>query len=165
MYLPGVANRAADLLSRQEPDPGEWRLHPAVVHAIWDHFGRAEVDLFACQESAHCPLWYSLHGPSPLGQDALAHAWPRQLLYAFPPLPLIVQVLHRVAMDRHELLLVAPRWPGRVWFPKLMQLLDGDPWCLPVRADLLSQLGGQIWHPDPARLQLWVWPLKGRTPC
>ncbi|KAL2100509.1 hypothetical protein ACEWY4_004903 [Coilia grayii] len=35
------------------------------------------------------------------------------------------------------------------------QLLDGDPWCLPVRQDLLSQLGGQIWHPDLARLQLW----------
>ena len=25
--------------------------------------------------------------------------------------------------------------------------------------DHLSKLGGQIWHPDPHRLQLWVWPL------
>lgn len=165
MYLPGVANTAADLLSRQGPDPGGWRLHPAVVLTIWERFGRAEVDLFACQESTHCPLWFSLRGPSPLGQDALAHAWPCQRLYAFPPLPLIVQTLHRVALEDHELLLVAPRWPGRVWFPTLLQLLDGEPWCLPVRADLLSQLGGQIWHPCPARLQLWVWPLKGRTPC
>lgn len=163
-YLPGAVNNAADLLSRQDPSPGEWRLNPVVVLAIWERFGRAEVDLFACQESTHCPLWFSVHGPSPLGQDALAHAWPRRLLYAFPPLPLMVQTLHRVMVDSHSLLLVAPRWPGRVWFPQLLQLLDGDPWCLPVRRDLLSQLGGQIWHPDPARMQLWVWPLRGQTP-
>ncbi|CAL8333814.1 unnamed protein product [Boreogadus saida] len=34
-----------------------------------------------------------------------------------------------------------------------------------TRRDLLSQLGGQIWHPDPSRLQLWAWPLQGPTHC
>ncbi|CAL8348651.1 unnamed protein product [Boreogadus saida] len=33
------------------------------------------------------------------------------------------------------------------------------------RRDLLSQLGGQIWHPDLRRLQLWAWPLQGPTHC
>ncbi|XP_073732565.1 uncharacterized protein [Misgurnus anguillicaudatus] len=165
MYLPGISNRAADLLSRQNPNPGEWRLHPAVVQTIWEHYGRAEVDLFASQDSTHCPLWFSLSEPSPLGQDALAHAWPRRRLYAFPPLPLILPTLHRIIVEHHETLMIAPRWPGRVWFPMLLRLLHGEPWCLPVRKDLLSQMGGQIWHPDPARLQLWVWPLKGQTLC
>ena len=41
------------------------------------------------------------------------------------------------------------------------KLLDGDPWCLSKRRDLLSQLGGHIWHPRPECLQLWVWPLRG----
>ena len=27
---------AADLLSRGGPLPGEWRLHPDIVQAIWD---------------------------------------------------------------------------------------------------------------------------------
>ncbi|CAL8337439.1 unnamed protein product [Boreogadus saida] len=35
----------------------------------------------------------------------------------------------------------------------------------PTGGDLLSQLVGQIWHPDPSRLQLWAWPLQGPTHC
>ena len=164
MHLPGVDNQAADLLSRGSPPPGEWRLNPSVVLEVWERFGRAEVDLFASRESTHCPQWFSLSEPcSPLGQDALAHPWPRDcLLYAFPPLPLLMLTLHRIAADGHTALLVAPCWPGRVWFPMVQQLLDGTPWPLPSRRDLLSQVGGRIWHPRPDRLRLHVWPLKGR---
>lgn len=162
MYLPGDCNQIADSLSRWSPSPGEWSLHPEVVRKIWDLFGQAEVDLFASEVSTHCPLWYSLHGvPGPLGRDALAHQWPQCLLYAFPPLPLIWPTLQRVLLDGHHLLLVAPYWPARPWFPLLHSLCHGVPWQLPDRQDLLSQFRGQVWHPSPHRLQLWVWPLKG----
>ena len=166
VFLPGDQNQVADFLSRHKPPPGEWRLHPEVVETIWSLFGRAEVDLFASEESRHCPLWFSwAEVTSPMGQDALAHDWPDSLLYAFPPQPLLLQTLQRVLTQGHRLLLVAPRWPGRVWFPLLRSLCCGPPWRLPDRKDLLSQLRGQIWHPDPHRLQLWVWPLQGPTHC
>ncbi|KAL0185567.1 hypothetical protein M9458_017237, partial [Cirrhinus mrigala] len=68
---------------------GEWRLHPQSVQLIWSQFGQAHVDLFASPESTHCQLWYGLT-EAPLGIDALAHSWPRDLLkYAFPPVSLI----------------------------------------------------------------------------
>lgn len=35
----------------------------------------------------------------------------------------------------------------------------------PDRTDLLSQMRGQIWHPNPARLQLRVRPLQGLSHC
>lgn len=166
MHLPGVQNTAADMLSRGKPPPGEWRLNPAVVQMIWERYGRADVDLFASETSTHCPLWFSLSGPTgPLGQDALAHSWPDSLLYAFPPIPLLMLTLHRIDRCNHTVLLVAPHWPGRIWFPLICQLLNGVPWPLPLRQDLLSQLGGSIWHPHPDRLQLHVWPLKGRARC
>ncbi|XP_020780058.2 uncharacterized protein LOC110159790 [Boleophthalmus pectinirostris] len=162
VHIPGVRNTAADFLSRQGPLPGEWRLHPEVVEHIWEMFGRANVDLFASQETTHCPLWFSwTECASPLGQDALAHDWPRTLLYAFPPFPLIFQTLLRVLQEGHSLLLVAPFWPARPWFPLLLRLCSGPAQRLPSRRDLLSQLGGQILHPDPGRLKLWVWPLQG----
>lgn len=164
IYVPGVQNRAADLLSRSGPCPGEWRLHPEVVANLWAHFGTAKTDLFASKETTHCPSWFSMSHPrGPLGLDALSHEWPDGLLYAFPPLPLIPHVLNRVAQGCYTVLLIAPRWPARPWFPVLLQLVQGTPLPLPLRADLLSQVEGQIWHPKPTVLQLWAWPL--RSPC
>ncbi len=80
--------------------------------------GQAQVDLFASRETSHCPLWFSLTHPAPLGLDAMTQMWPRLHLYAFPPIALLPGVLERVRRDRVPLLLIAPRWPGRVMVPK-----------------------------------------------
>ena len=158
VYIPGVLNIAADLLSRSGPPPGEWRLHPEVVPTLSAHFGTLQVDLFASRETTHCQRWFSLRQPcSPLGLDA--QEWLEGLLYAFPPLPLVPHVLNRIAQGCYRILLVAPYWPGRHWFPALLHLNYGQPWPLPHRADLLSQAGSQIWHPNPAVKQLWAWSL------
>lgn len=161
IYLPGYLNQEADILSRQGPRPGEWSLHPEVVELLWGHFGRAEVDLFASRETSHCPLWFSLSQPAPLGLDAMVHPWPRSRLYAFPPIALLPGVLERVRRDGLSLLLIAPFWPARVWFSDLVSLLDGSPLEIPIRRDLLSQASGSILHPRPELWRLWAWPLRG----
>ncbi|KAA0701345.1 hypothetical protein E1301_Tti024361 [Triplophysa tibetana] len=160
-YIPGVQNVGADMLSRQGLRPGEWRLHPEVVKQIWERFGQAEIDLFASQETSHCPLWFSIFPPAPLGVDALVQTWPRRRLYAFPPIALLPQVLERVRQEGIRLLLIAPYWPARVWFSDLLMLLEGQPWEIPLRQDLLTQARGTICHPSPELWKLWAWPLKG----
>ncbi len=163
LYIPGYLNVGPDVLSRQGPRPGEWMLHPEVVKQIWRIFYQAEVDLFATQVNAQCPLWFSLAPPAPLGLDAMVQTWPRLCLYAFPPIALLPGVLTRVRRDGVRLLLVAPYWPGRVWFSDLISLLDDSPWEVPIRRDLLSQAGGAILHPRPELWKLWVWPLRGHS--
>ncbi len=147
VHIPGELNRAADELSRQPALPGEWRLHPEVVQLIWRRFGDAQVDLFASPDTFHCQLFYSL-SEGTLGTDALAHSWPRGLRkYAFPPVSLLAQILCKVREDEEQVLLVAPYWPNRTWFPELMLLATAPPWQIPLRRDLLSQRGGTLWHP------------------
>ncbi len=68
VHIPGYLNMGADILSRQGPRTGEWMLHPEVVKQVWRVFGQAQVDLFA---TSHCPLWFSLTHPAPLGLDAM----------------------------------------------------------------------------------------------
>ncbi len=148
VHLPGVLNLAADFLSRQKLKPGEWMLNRQTVSQIWDLFGKAEVDLFASQESSQCPLWFSLSFPTTLGIDAFAHPWPNVSLYAFPPIKLIPAVLCRVKVSGARLLLIAPFWPSQTWFSELTPLLYRPPWEIPIRRDLLSQLQGKIWHPN-----------------
>jgi hypothetical protein len=162
VHVPGILNLAADFLSRQKLRSGEWMLNRQTVALIWEVFGKAEVDLFASQESSQCPLWFSLSPPAPLGIDAFAHPWPMQKLYAFPPIKLIQAVLSRVRESGVRLLLVAPFWPSQPWFSELIPLLESSPWEIPVREDLLSQLQGRIWHPRPDIWKLFVWPIRGR---
>ncbi len=142
--------------------PGEWMLNRQTVSQIWDLFGKAEVDLFASQESSQCPLWFSLSFPTTLGIDAFAHPWPNVSLYAFPPIKLIPAVLCRVKVSGARLLLIAPFWPSQTWFSELTPLLYRPPWEIPIRRDLLSQLQGKIWHPQPELWKLWVWPIQGQ---
>ena len=74
----------------------------------------------------------------------------------FPPIALLPGVLERVRRDGISLLLVAPLWPARVWFSDIILLLDGPPWELPIRRDLLTQAEGSIFHPRPELWKLWV---------
>ncbi len=67
----------------------------------------ARGDLFASQETSHCPLWFSLTHPAPLGLDAMVQTWPRLCLYAFSPIALLPGVLERVRRDWVLLLLSA----------------------------------------------------------
>ncbi len=164
VHVPGVLNLAADFLSRQKLRPGEWMLNRQTVAQIWDLFGEAEVDLFASQESFQCPLWFSMSSPAPLGIDAFAHPWPNVRLYTFPPAKLIPAVLCRVKESGLLLLLVDPFWPSQTWFSELIPLLYRPPWEIPIRQDLLSQLQGKIWHPQPEIWRLWVWPIQGHEP-
>ncbi len=155
IYIPGHMNVGADLLSRQAVTHGEWKLHPEVVSQIWERFYEAEVDLFASQETAQCPLYFSLTPPAPLGLDAIANTWPRWGLYAFPPIALLPGVLAKVRQQESRLLLIAPRWPTRIWFSDLISLLDGEISYLRHR--------GQYFIPGPSSGTFMSGPWGGPT--
>ncbi len=146
-YIPGVHNIGADILSRQGLRPGEWRLHPEVVELIWKKFGQAQVDLFASRETSHCPLWFSLAHPAPLGLDAMTQTWPRLRLYAFPPIALLPGVLERVRRDQVPLLLIAPRWPGRVWSQIYSPFSTGLLWSSPSGGTFCPKRGARYFTP------------------
>ncbi len=97
-----------------------------------------------------------------LGTDALAHSWSWGLRkYEFPPVSLLAQTLCKVREDEEQVLLVAPYWPNRTWFPELMLLATAPPWKISLRSDLLSQKGGTLWHPRPDLWNLHVCSLDG----
>ncbi|XP_039904084.1 uncharacterized protein LOC120744034 [Simochromis diagramma] len=161
-HVPGHLNLGPDLLSRGGPLVREWRLHPSIVARIWDLFGEAQIDLFASRVNTHCPLYFSIiDHDAPLGLDALAHQWPDVLLYAFPPVEMISPVLERVRRHSLSLILVAPWWPTRSWYAEIISLLAASPWQLPLRRDLLSQAGGEVFHPRPDLWRLHAYLLRG----
>lgn len=159
-HIAGTDNVQADWLSRATVDPSEWRLHPSLFAEIVDRLGRPVMDLFASPLNTHLPRFLSrFPAQGAEGVDALRTTWPRGLLYAFPPLPLIPAVIRKLLLERAEVVLVAPHWPRRPWFADLVGLSVAKPWRIPPDMVALSQ--GPVQHPDPQRLQLAVWRLSG----
>ncbi len=69
----------------------------------------------------------------------------------YPLTALLPGALERVRWDWVLLLLIAPQWPGRVWFPDIISLLDGPPLELnisppsrPVETVGLASEGAQL---------------------
>lgn len=130
----------ADWLSRERLDPAEWRLHPDNFRDIVLRFGRPLVDLFATPQNAHLPGFYTrFQCTGAEGCNALRCRWPPGLLYVFPPIPLIPQVIQKLIVEQAEILLIAPLWPRRPWYVDLVGLSVSPPWTIPLQQSLSAR--------------------------
>ncbi len=158
VHIPGHLNMGADILSRQAPRLRE-RMHQ-VVKQIWRDFCPGSGEPVAIRDCCDRTVRSgSLWGWMPWFCTCSV-PWPRLSLYTFFPDRSAPALRPRVRRDRGRLLLVAPFWPGRLWFSDLITLLDGSPWEFPISRDLLSQAEGMILHPHPELWKMWVWPLR-----
>ena len=164
-HIPGHLNVIADRLSRANQIlPGEWTLCQQVLQSVWNLWGAPHVDLFATTDNARLPTFVSpLPEPGAWKTDALSFSWTGLWAYAYPPTPLIPQVLEKVRSEECELILIAPAWPTQAWFPALLRLLVDHPRCLPARRTLLKQRSN-MFHTNPQFLSLHAWRLSSR-PC
>jgi len=160
-HLPGVQNQVADRLSREFVSPLEWRLNPAVVQRVFLRWGVPLIDLFASVENRQTQVFCSrLPDPQAFQTDALSLIWDNLFGYAFPPISLIPLILDKIEMSRCSIIMVAPMWPRRSWFPRLLELSVGIPLLLPVLPDLLTQDRGWLHHPNPGMFRLVAWNLS-----
>ena len=92
--------------------------------------------------------------------DALSFPWTGLFTYVFPPISLLYRVLGKIEREQCRVLLIAPLWPRKPWFPSLLRLFYHVPLTLPPRPDLLRQPRSGLLHLNPGPLQLTCWPLS-----
>jgi hypothetical protein len=124
VHIKGELNVLADMLSRTSLVlKTEWRL--SVKSFNWlctvSAWGVPEVELFANRLNHHLPRFFSpCVDQEAEATDALVSKWPRATCYAFPPATILSRVASKIMEERPErLILVAPWWPGKSWFPIL----------------------------------------------
>ena len=159
-HIPGKRNILADDLSRGKTviRLTEWSLNQEIADTLFKIFPTPNLDLFATKENRKLQVYCSPYpDPEAIASDALSIDWTGMWAYAYPPPILIPLVLKKIQDEQCKVLLIAPLAPNRPWFPLLLELLVDFPRRLPHIDNLLSQNRGQVWHPNPATLNLGAW--------
>lgn len=126
---------------------GEWRLNHGTVSLIWERFGKVEVDLFMTEENTHCPLFFSL-SLTMLGQRPVC---------TLSPIEDFVTGAAQNQRGESVSVVSGSELAESALVPDLLEILMAPPWLIPLRWDLLSQVGGSIWHPNHEWWKLHVW--------
>ena len=164
-HIPGRLNVIAEKLSRQrQVIQTEWSLHPEVFNQICLRWHLPKLDLFATRYNCKLPQFVSpVPDPKAWAVDALSLSWDNLDLYAFPPVPLLTNILTQ-ALSRHyrRMIIVAPGWPNMPWFWDLVEMSSQILMCLPNRPDLLTQPFNGSLHRDLQNLNLHACLLEPR---
>ena len=147
-HIPGRFNTLADRMSRvDKPISTEWSLNQEIANKIFQIMDFPSIDLFATRLNHRLPFYVSpIPDQKALSIDALTIDWNHIHAYGFPPFHLIPAVINKVRLSQCKIVLIAPLWPDRPWFPELLGLLVSPPVSLPVIPNLLAQLKGRILH-------------------
>ena len=160
-HIAGKSNTLADLLSRTKIRHTEWTLEDQIVHQIFQKLGTPMIDLFASIQNRKRPIFCTwVPHQEAYALDALSIPWNNLFGYAYPPICLIPKILHHMNQYQCQIILVAPHWPRRPWYPDLLKMIADYPIKLPDQKNLLHQPNTNIYHPNPEIFNLVVWPLS-----
>ena len=164
-HIPGKLNVRADAMSRMNQILAtEWSILQSVLIPLWELWGVPSVDLFATRDNHKLPRFVSPVPDSMAWKtNALIFCWSNLYAYAFPPWEILGEVLLKIKDDIAEVILIAPHWEGRPWFPLLLDLLVEPPIQLPIRQDLLIQAHSGRHCQNLKLLNLHAWRLSGRN--
>ncbi len=164
-HIPGSLNVRADAMSRmQQVISTEWSIAPEALIPVWEQWGIPMVDLFATCQNHKLERYVSpVPDPGAWAINAMTFSWTGLFVYAFPPWKIIGEALMKLEEDQAEMILVAPYWPTRAWYPLLLDLLIAPPIQLSQKEDLLSQSHSGKLFKDLKMLNLHAFRLSGRV--
>ncbi|KAA6369639.1 MAG: hypothetical protein EZS28_034833, partial [Streblomastix strix] len=120
-HLPGVKNEIADALSRLSR-AGDYKLKEKIFQQTCLQMNlNLTINLFSQYFNNLLPRFMmSIRGHGETAIDALNQAWKMELPWIHPPIPLLPAVLKRIGEERIKTMIIAPLWPGQIWYTELV---------------------------------------------
>ncbi|KAA6362377.1 MAG: hypothetical protein EZS28_042095, partial [Streblomastix strix] len=79
------------------------------------------IDLFSQHFNNLLPRFMStIRGHGEIAIDALNQTWKKELPWIHPPIPLLPAVLKKIREEQIEAMIIAPLWPGQIWYTELV---------------------------------------------
>lgn len=161
-HVSGVSNVEADRLSRL-PVQYEWMLHPRLFACLDAMWGPHSIDRFASLSTAQIDRYNSRFlDPKTLGVDALAqNDWASENNYVNPPFRLLNRVLTVIEDQQAYATVIAPRWPGQVWFPRLVRMLIAPPLRIRNSPRTMLRMGDMAEPLKNRHWKIYAWRVYG----
>ena len=77
--------------------------------------------------------------PEACATGAFSISWDRYSFYIFPPFGVIPRILQKIQTEKSTGLIVIPKWPTQLWWPRGMRVLMQEPVQLPKGKKILKQ--------------------------
>ncbi|KAA6355316.1 MAG: hypothetical protein EZS28_049157 [Streblomastix strix] len=117
----GVRNEIADALSRLSR-AGDYKLKEKIFRLICLQMNlNPTIDLFSHYFNSLLPRFMStIRGHGEIAIDTLNQTWKKELPWIHPPIPLLPAVLKKIREEQIEAMIIAPLWPGQIWYTELV---------------------------------------------
>ena len=158
-HIAGKNNIMADYFSRHTIEHHEYGLVQEVFDRVVRHFFRPRFDLFASKFLHVTDKWASfcLTQEATAGDAFLMKEWPDKA-FIFPPVPLVNEVVARLARQDGDFILVAPVTSDgtrSMWLPVLESIISEEPLILGKAREICRLRTGK--RPNlPGRLAAFV---------
>ena len=114
VHVAGLLNIFADPLSHFQLLSTEWMLCKRTFRQIMAVYGYPQIDLFTSSQNHQLKTYCSwIADPKALKIDPFTFSWDFNLVYLFPPFPLIHKFLSKIRKDKCRAILIAPVWKSR----------------------------------------------------
>ncbi|KAA6402962.1 MAG: hypothetical protein EZS28_001504 [Streblomastix strix] len=120
-HLPGGKNEIADVLSRFLR-AGDYKLKEKIfLQTCLQMNLNSTIDLFS-QHFNNLLLRFmsSIRGLGEIAIDTLNQTWKMELPWIHPRIPLLPAVLKKIREEQTEAMIIAPLWPGQIWYTELV---------------------------------------------
>lgn len=134
-FIAGKDNVEADFASRNFTVDTEWGLNPQLFNYFCNMWYTPEIDLFASVND-HLLNRYVSWGPDKEAEfcDGFLFDWGKfNTIYLFPPFRLVAHCIKKLKKDRARGWIVAPHWPGQIWYTSLLSVAKNRPVVVPSR--------------------------------
>ena len=166
VHIPGVENVEADHQSRLSNTSAEWSLNKNIFQDAIKKLGVfPDIDLFASRINYQIKPYASFHPDlEAIAVNAFHMSWIQFQAHIFPPFRLISRILQKVRIQEEQctVVMVVPRWPTQVWWPKLMNQLIAPRIILPKKkTTLILPSNPAETYPLHPHLELTICHLSG----